>query len=559
MIFTYSFYAACLVCIAGIAGRIRTWFLYQVGPDAGSRAGNRRAGHAMAAVARAVFGPRFFRLAFAFAWDVMLQARILKNDPLRWTMHFSMFAGFMALLFMHALDDFVSQRLFSGYVSTLNPYLFLRNLFGVLVLAGLAIAAYRRRAIKGLKRITGPADRFALALLLVIMTTGFSLEAAKIISRSEFESMVVDFAGYPADSRQIVPLKAYWAEHYGVAFADADLGSGEEIMEQGRSMHESYCAYCHANPRWAFISYPVSRAMAPAAGFFDRVRLDVILWYVHFMACFAGLALLPFTKFFHIVSTPLSLLANAASGPGRGDADPSRFNRRALDLDGCTHCGACSLHCSVAPLLARMQNPYILPSERLAALKNLAAGKQGGRKFMQMVARGAQVCTKCYRCTALCPAGIDLQDIWLASERQLADLGFTGRPARVPADCAAAVQKPGLRLDSDNPGILDRLATVCVTPRDFTGCLRCRTCTNACPVVDVCEDPSAELDLLPHQVMHALGLGLAEVVLGSRMIWSCTTCYACQEHCPQGVKITDIFYGLKNLAHQRAAREETTP
>jgi heterodisulfide reductase subunit C len=32
------------------------------------------------------------------------------------------------------------------------------------------------------------------------------------------------------------------------------------------------------------------------------------------------------------------------------------------------------------------------------------------------------------------------------------------------------------------------------------------------------------------------------------MLWDCVTCYQCQEHCPQGVKVTDVLYELKNLA-----------
>ncbi|MBW2196831.1 MAG: hypothetical protein JRF58_03020 [Deltaproteobacteria bacterium] len=41
---------------------------------------------------------------------------------------------------------------------------------------------------------------------------------------------------------------------------------------------------------------------------------------------------------------------------------------------------------------------------------------------------------------------------------------------------------------------------------------------------------------------------------GPRMIWDCVTCYQCQEHCPQNVKVTDILYQLKNLAVENARR-----
>jgi heterodisulfide reductase subunit C len=37
------------------------------------------------------------------------------------------------------------------------------------------------------------------------------------------------------------------------------------------------------------------------------------------------------------------------------------------------------------------------------------------------------------------------------------------------------------------------------------------------------------------------------------MLWSCLTCYQCQEHCPQGVKVTDLLYELKNQAAREVA------
>jgi len=43
-------------------------------------------------------------------------------------------------------------------------------------------------------------------------------------------------------------------------------------------------------------------------------------------------------------------------------------------------------------------------------------------------------------------------------------------------------------------------------------------------------------------------LGLKERVLKSDFVWLCSTCYACQERCPQGVKIFEIMTLLKNMA-----------
>ena len=43
-------------------------------------------------------------------------------------------------------------------------------------------------------------------------------------------------------------------------------------------------------------------------------------------------------------------------------------------------------------------------------------------------------------------------------------------------------------------------------------------------------------------------LGMREEVLKSDFIWLCSSCYACQERCPQGVSITELMIVLKNMA-----------
>ena len=56
-----------------------------------------------------------------------------------------------------------------------------------------------------------------------------------------------------------------------------------------------------------------------------------------------------------------------------------------------------------------------------------------------------------------------------------------------------------------------------------------------------------------NQVLYSVRLGLWGLVLGSNMLWDCLGCYQCQEHCPQGVGVTDVLYELKNVAIARAA------
>jgi len=86
----------------------------------------------------------------------------------------------------------------------------------------------------------------------------------------------------------------------------------------------------------------------------------------------------------------------------------------------------------------------------------------------------------------------------------------------------------------------------------YAYCFSCENCTTVCPVVGNYDQPKEVLGLLPHQIMRCLGMGVKDLALSTNMLWDCTTCYQCQEHCPQNVKVTDILYELKNLALKSA-------
>ncbi len=76
--------------------------------------------------------------------------------------------------------------------------------------------------------------------------------------------------------------------------------------------------------------------------------------------------------------------------------------------------------------------------------------------------------------------------------------------------------------------------------QDLTTCFQCAKCSAGCPVSD-------KVNIQIHEVMRMLLFGVKEV-LDTDMVWLCTTCYQCQERCPQSIEITDILFGLKNMA-----------
>jgi heterodisulfide reductase subunit C len=54
----------------------------------------------------------------------------------------------------------------------------------------------------------------------------------------------------------------------------------------------------------------------------------------------------------------------------------------------------------------------------------------------------------------------------------------------------------------------------------------------------------------PRRIIRMAILGAKKKVLESDFVWLCSTCYSCQERCPQGVKIPEIMNLLKNIAVQ---------
>jgi Fe-S oxidoreductase len=135
------------------------------------------------------------------------------------------------------------------------------------------------------------------------------------------------------------------------------------------------------------------------------------------LVSFFGLAYLPYSKMFHIFTTPASLLANAVMDK---HSDPANIKtRQMLEIDACMRCGTCSNRCSVAVAFDSLGNDYILPSERMSFLKDYMANKNIGKKGLTAIQQGIYLCTNCDRCTVVCPAGINLRDMWFAAREEL--------------------------------------------------------------------------------------------------------------------------------------------
>ncbi len=565
--------------LIGLIYKVFTWFYRPIGIWSKDHSASGRFAATLRGIVGAVFSPRLLTLIKAMVLDVLLQRRILQTSLLRWVMHMLIFWGFLGLLLMHALGESIIPPLFGEYYSTRNPYFFLRDLFGAMVLIGLAIAVIRRYVLKVPRLKTNGGDLYAIVVLAIIMLSGILLTGFKITSHSEFERMVFDYAGMD-DETDIEALESLWVEEFGLVSPNVEGPFDSDLLEEAREIHEFNCADCHADTKWAFTGYTVAKAAQPAALALNRIGIINILWHLHILACFAGLVYLPFSKMFHIISTPLSLLADAVM-PETDTGTAAVVTRQALELDACTHCGTCSYYCSAMMAYETSGNESVLPSEKMVHLKRLVKGHAVSRDGLKAIREGVYLCTNCDRCTVVCPSGIRLKELWVNVREDLIRKGDPEPLVLSPFSLLRGLRRSSQDADTypeplaaaqiavagdfdaltDADAVLfigDRKTDAGVGDETFSHCFGCQTCTTVCPVVGCFEDPEDALGLLPHQLMCALGLGQWEMAAGARMIWDCVTCYQCQEHCPQKVQVTEILFALKNRAVNRV-KEERNP
>jgi heterodisulfide reductase subunit C/nitrate reductase gamma subunit len=573
MILKISLYISLSLFGIGLLYRISSWYRLKIGPRAHDMSTFTRIASSFKGTIAAVLSPKILTLLKTLFLEVILQKKIMREDLVRWIMHMLIYSGFMLLLLMHALQAVITSKLFPDYNSTLNPYMFLRDLFGMMVIAGLIIAVYRRFIAKVPRLATGAMDVYLIAAVGVIILTGIFLEGAKITSYARYREMVTDY-GAAENAAESKALESYWVEHFHVVSPDKSLAFDGATLKLGKEVSGRTCVSCHSDPRWAFSGFTVAAAIRPVASGMDAAGVPHLLFYLHYFACLFALGYLPFSKSFHIIATPISLLANSVMREGA--SHPANVaTRQVMELDACTHCGTCSLRCSALAAFGISGNSAILPSEKLQSIRALARGKRMSDCQLALLREGVYLCTNCDRCTVACPSGINLRELWFQVREELIQRGdpmpivlsplshFRGlKQGTLGAEYTRPLDEARVRLTSGigrikkggavPVSIIDKeFASALALPEDsgtYSYCFKCSTCTTSCPVVTNYDNPMETLGLLPHQIIHSVALGLKDMAVGSRMLWDCLTCYKCEENCPQGVRIVEVLYRLKNLA-----------
>ncbi|MFW9856879.1 MAG: 4Fe-4S dicluster domain-containing protein, partial [Candidatus Thorarchaeota archaeon] len=76
-------------------------------------------------------------------------------------------------------------------------------------------------------------------------------------------------------------------------------------------------------------------------------------------------------------------------------------------------------------------------------------------------------------------------------------------------------------------------------------CFSCGTCSGSCPIFRV--NPEKNPRRFIRAVLDSSNSDIS-VLENFEPLWLCTTCYACEDRCPQGINITTMLVKLKNIA-----------
>lgn len=78
-------------------------------------------------------------------------------------------------------------------------------------------------------------------------------------------------------------------------------------------------------------------------------------------------------------------------------------------------------------------------------------------------------------------------------------------------------------------------------------CYQCRKCSAGCPI-------SYAMDYKPAQLIHAIRLGMDDLVFKSKTMWLCASCETCTTRCPQEVDVAKVMDAVKITALRQGVK-----
>lgn len=86
-----------------------------------------------------------------------------------------------------------------------------------------------------------------------------------------------------------------------------------------------------------------------------------------------------------------------------------------------------------------------------------------------------------------------------------------------------------------------------ISGQNLSLCYQCGKCSATCPL-------APQMDLMPHQIVRYLQLGL-EQVFDAKSYWLCATCFSCETQCPRGLDVSKICEALRTIKLRNDLRD----
>ncbi len=406
---------------AGAAWRIRKWFMGRA--EAGTENVHKQF------LRQLLSGLRPWRL-LDWVRTALFQGR-LSSDGFSLVMHLAIFWGMLVLAIGTALatvDQDFTNLLFDVQILRGNFYKLMKlslDVFGVVLILGLGMAAYRRYLVRP-ERLqatrTGVSmwDGFPfLSILFLIAVMGFAIEGLRLAEGFQIDAQVAAAQGPETKARVLEEVGLRERFHVGSQRQDAQLA---RIAHGGPVFPAA---------TWSPVGYALGKVFQPLPTTSIRLAHQLV-WWLHGLAAFGLIVAIPFTKAFHIISSPANMFLRTAAPPGRLTVATESGVRtvrdytwqQLLQVDACTWCGkcqeACPGHATGFPLSPR-NLVQTIDSQLLRARwkgNGETPGLHGAVKAEELWS-----CCTCRACEEVCPVFVQQPRLIIDLRRHLVDQG----------------------------------------------------------------------------------------------------------------------------------------